>query len=168
MPSYPTSFFSVWWRGFLRAPVTALYRIHIDSYEAAFHQLTLKGEVVIESEFKTSEQTSIGSSILADSYTDIWLVADELVPLELKYAQKQGETKISMQWESDSMLLQEISSDYLLHTLGSETTPFDITVLPANTNATFSHLEDDVATKYAIVDLEKSHVLNARDEFGNL
>jgi hypothetical protein len=35
--NYPTQFFSVEWKGWLSPITSSLYRIHVDSYHAAYH-----------------------------------------------------------------------------------------------------------------------------------
>jgi hypothetical protein len=47
-------------------------------------------------------------------------------------------------------------------------TPFLFTVIPAATNQTASHLVDVEPTKIATVDVEETHLIHARDKFGNL
>ena len=55
---------------------------------------------------------------------DLELIADELVTLEVIYAERLGQTLFSLYWESDSQELQKIPSSSLYHTLNSEETPF--------------------------------------------
>ena len=50
-PMYPTQYFSVVWKGFLKAPSSSLYRIHIETFEAAFHEFQLGDSTRIVSEF---------------------------------------------------------------------------------------------------------------------
>jgi hypothetical protein len=35
--TYPTSYFSVKWKGYLKANKTAMYRIYLETEESAFH-----------------------------------------------------------------------------------------------------------------------------------
>ena len=56
----------------------------------------------------------------------------------------------------------------LFHTLNSEMTPYTFTVEPTATNETTSHLVDTKPTESAIVDVKESHLVNARDLYGNL
>ena len=49
----------------------------------------------------------------------------------MRYAQKLGETKIRLLWENDSMEKTVVAKEYLYHVLGSQTTPFDFSVIPA-------------------------------------
>ena len=56
----------------------------------------------------------------------------------------------------------------LLHTLNSEMTPYTFTVEPTATNETMSHLVDTQPTESAIVNVQESHLANARDLYGNL
>jgi len=60
--SFPTQHFSVWWRGYLKAPASSLYRIHIESYEAAYFVLEISGEPLIVSEFKNENELSMVST----------------------------------------------------------------------------------------------------------
>jgi hypothetical protein len=39
--------------------------------------------------------------IEGETYVDIWLEANELVNIELRYAQKLGDTKVQLLWETD-------------------------------------------------------------------
>ena len=59
-------------------------------------------------------------------------------------------------------------SDVLYHTLNSEKTPYQFTVIPASTNETTCHLYDPVHTQHAIVNVEEVHTVYARDLYGNL
>jgi archaellum component FlaF (FlaF/FlaG flagellin family) len=170
VPSFPTMFFSAVWRGFLRAPESALYRIHLDSFQANFHELTIGNETRVQSWF--SPEQELGSepvqSIYNENYTDIWLEKDILTHITVKYAKKLGPTKIRLLWESDTLAKTVIDRQYLLHTLGSQTTPVPITVIPALTNASFCHLTNDLDYRYAVVNVQEVHTVNLRDEFGNL
>lgn len=107
-------------------------------------------------------------SILNETYADVWLEAGQLVPISLRYAQKLGETKSRLLWENDSMEKTVIAKEYLYHVLGSQTTPFDFSVIPAQTNASFSHLTNDFDYRFAVVDVEEVLIINNRDEFTNL
>jgi hypothetical protein len=66
------------------------------------------------------------------------------------------------------MTKQVIPMDAYFYKRGSETTPFNINVVPAVTNASFSHLSNDIDYRYAIVDAEETLFMYARDEFSNL
>jgi hypothetical protein len=166
---YPTVHFSVWWRGYLRAPASSLYRIHIESYEAAFFELQVSGEVLIESAFKNeNELSALGSAaVVAVLSADVWLEEGNLVPINLRYAKKLGPTRLRLLWESDSLERTVIPADCLFHELGSETTPFALSVSPASTDASTSSLTNDLDYRYAVVDVEETLVLNARDAHGN-
>ena len=59
--TYPTQYFSVHWRGFLKAPSSSLYRLHIESYEAAFYELDISGQTRISGEFPTESDVSLSS-----------------------------------------------------------------------------------------------------------
>lgn len=106
--------------------------------------------------------------IEGETFTDIWLDAGVLVSIDLRYAQKLGETKVQLLWETDSMEKVVIDEEYLYHTLGSQTTPFTFLVIPASTNGTFCHLSNDLDYRYAVVDVQETLILYLRDEFDNL
>lgn len=167
--SFPTQHFSVWWRGFLKAPSSNLYRIHIESYETAFFELDIAGQARIRGDFPTESDESLSSKVDLESsrYSDIWLEQGSLVPISLKYAQKLGPTKIRLLWESDSIVKTVIEKVYLFHTLGSQTTPFALVVSPAISSALHSSLADNEDYKYAVVDVLETHTLHVRDRFMN-
>ena len=167
--SFPTQHFSVWWRGFLQAPASSLYRIHIESYEAAYFKLEISGETLIVSEFKNENELSMIRPTKKNSAlsADIWLEQGSRVPITLRYAEKLGPTKLRLLWESDSMARVVIPPECLYHTLGSQTTPFPLSVNPAPTVATASSLSNDVDYRFAVVDLQETLILNARDAFMN-
>lgn len=60
LPTFPTKHFSVWWRGYLTAPTSALYRVYIEAFEASFVELSINGAVLIKSEFQSDDVLSIG------------------------------------------------------------------------------------------------------------
>lgn len=99
---------------------------------------------------------------------DIWLVGGALAPISLKYAEKMGPIKVRLLWESDTMARVVIPPAALLHSLGSTTTPFAITVAPAGTEATKSTLANAVDHTYAVVGVEETLTLTARDAFVNV
>lgn len=168
--SYPTQFFSVVWTGWLSPITSSLYRIHVDTYHAAYHELLIGNETRIVSKFLPTDGTLYNTldDIEGETYVDIWLEADELVSIELRYAQKLGETKVRLLWETDRMEKVVIDEEHLYHTLGSQTTPLIFTVEPASTNGTFCHLSNDLDYRYAVVDVEETLILYLRDEFDNL
>jgi hypothetical protein len=49
--AYPTQYYSVIWKGFLKANSSSLYRIHVHSYEATSHELSIGGVVISERSF---------------------------------------------------------------------------------------------------------------------
>jgi hypothetical protein len=55
VPSFPAKYFSVWWRGYLQAPETALYRIHLETYHTSFIELQLNAAVLIRNEFQAND-----------------------------------------------------------------------------------------------------------------
>jgi hypothetical protein len=105
VPSFPTQHFSVWWRGHLQAPASSLYRITIETYEAAYFDLQLNNVTIVQSRFLSENELSTSTTLTNNSFysADIWLEQDALVPISLRYAEKLGETKIRLLWESDSL-----------------------------------------------------------------
>ena len=152
------------------APVSALYRIHVETEESAYHQLELNGTAQLTREFRLEGDVdeSPAEDVQGETYVDYWLEASQYVPIKLKYAQKLGDTTIRLLWANDFMAKTVISSTYLYHTLGSTTTPFAFNVVPATTNASFSSLASDTAYRYAVVDVQETLVLTVRDQFMNV
>ena len=73
----------------MKAPRSSLYRIHVESYEAAYHDLKLGDSTSIVSEFLPD--AVLGSivpipAILNETFADVWLDEGVLVPITLKYA----------------------------------------------------------------------------------
>jgi hypothetical protein len=119
--SFPTQFFSVEWSGWLSPITSSLYRIHVDTYHAAYHELQVGSEARITSEFLPTEGAlhNTQEDIEGETYVDVWLEADVLVPIKLRYAQKLGETKVRLLWENDLMEKVIIDAERLYHSLGS-------------------------------------------------
>jgi len=65
-----------------------------------------------------------------------------MFPLEIRYAEKLGDSKIKLYWESDSQVFELIESQYLYNVLNSQKTPYQFTVIPASTNETTSYMVD--------------------------
>jgi hypothetical protein len=61
-----------------------------------------------------------------------------------------------------------VDSDRLFHKLNSATTPFLFTVQPAQTNETACHFIDTKPILAATVDVQETHIMNARDMYWNL
>ena len=99
-------------------------------------------------------------------YADVDLVKDNYTYIEVKFAVKQGPTKLVLRWESDTMPLQVINSTYLYNRLNSQTTPFLFTVNPDITNSTMSTLINN-DYQIAQVNIQEVQTLYARDKFGN-
>lgn len=87
------------------APKSSLYRIYIDTYEAAFHELRIGNVTQLVNEFPPEREAGASAKINkpTETSTDIWLEAGNPISIELKYAQKLGPTKIRLLWESDSI-----------------------------------------------------------------
>jgi hypothetical protein len=94
------------------------------------------------------------------------LITDSFTDVVLKYAQKQGPTKIKLLWESDSRNLEIISDEYLFNELYSSYTPFIFTTIPDISNQTKSTLVND-DYKIALVGIQETLTIYARDKFGN-
>lgn len=142
----------------------------MESYEADYYELRLGGAVLIVSPFKNENELSMISRPARPSLlsADVWLEAGSLVPLTLEYAKKLGPIKLRLLWESDSIEREVIPTESLLHTLGSQTTPFPLLVIPAATDASKSSLSNDLDYRFAVVDVEETLTLYARDAFSNL
>jgi hypothetical protein len=90
-----------------------------------------------------------------------------MVSISLRYAQKLGPTRIRLLWESDAIAKIVIGKQYLYQTLGSQTTPYPLTVIPAATSSAHSSLANDQNYKYAVVNVQETHMLFARDQYMN-
>jgi hypothetical protein len=106
--------------------------------------------------------------VAGETYVDYWLEEGQFVPFEMTYAQRLGDTKIRLLWANDFMEKTIITSEYLYHTLGSWTTPYQFLVIPATTNASFSTLASNQAYPYAVVNVQETLVLTVRDQFDNV
>jgi hypothetical protein len=86
--TYPTSYFSVKWKGFLKANQTALYRIYLETEESVYHQVYLNQSSVIHRRFRIEGEVDNSSTtdIAGETYVDFWLEANVLVPFEIRYA----------------------------------------------------------------------------------
>ena len=157
------------WEGQLKATYTETFRLYLESFKTASFELKLGGESVIMNAFDVGNGDT--GELPASSYfasVDLELVKDELYSIEITYAERIGQTKLVLYWESDSQVFAKVPTDYLFHTLNSVETPFTFTVEPAATNETMSHLVDTKPTENAIVNVQEAHIVNARDVFGNL
>jgi hypothetical protein len=92
-------------------------------------------------------------------------MAEELYDIEITYAERLGQTKLRLMWESDSQVFDVIGSDRLFNTLNSSLTPFLFKVNPAATNETACHLIDTKPAQLAMVNVQETHILNARDVY---
>ena len=71
------------WSGFLKAPESSLYRIHLETYEAAYHELVIDNSTTILSEFPPDSVygASLKDSHENETFADIWLEGGSLVPI---------------------------------------------------------------------------------------
>jgi len=154
--SYPTEYFSVMWQGKVRAPTTQIYKFYVDSFNSSSVSLVVNGTTLIDS-FTSPE---------APFYGIITLQEDELYDIELRYSEKLGKTKVSLQWEADTFDKQVISEEYLYNVLYSSTTPFAFTVVPSVTSPITSSFanSDYMAASSGVLE---TLFIYARDEFGN-
>lgn len=141
--TFPSQYFSVKWVGYIRPKYTETYRLYLESYRTAQFKLTLAGKQLIYNQFEDS--TSQPTSAFFAS-NDIDLKAEELYDIEITYAERLGQTKLRLMWESDSQVFEVVGSDSLFNTLNSSLTPFLFTVNPAATNETACHLLDTKPT----------------------
>ena len=101
------------------------------------------------------------------SSNDVDLVAGELYSIEVLYAERLGDSKIKLFWESNSQPYELIESERFYNVLNSRNTPHLFEVIPAPTNETTTTLVDVAAIEYAIVNMQETHHIYARDVFGN-
>lgn len=50
-PNFPTQYFSVEWSGWLSPNRSSLHRIHVETHDAAYHELLVGSEARISSDF---------------------------------------------------------------------------------------------------------------------
>ena len=79
------------------------------------------------------------------SSNDIDLTAGELLEIEILYAERLGDSKIKLFWESNSQAYELIESEYFFNVLNSRNTPHEFEVVPAPTNETTTTLVDVAA-----------------------
>lgn len=94
-PLYPSEYFSVIWTGLIKAPTTETYRISINTYNSTYVLLKINNEVQILNPFEGNKATDEYLSV------DIDLVKDTMYGIELRYAEKLGETLLQLYWETD-------------------------------------------------------------------
>ena len=169
--SYPSEYFSVQWTGFVKPLYTETYRFYVQAYSTAKFTVSLNSTSIIVNEF-TETAISATSEDLPSSSTftssDVTMTASSLNPLSLFYAERRGPTKFRLLWESDSQSLQPIPSSQLFSTLNSALGKHQFTVTPAPTNETTTHLVAVGGTVEAVVGVLETHVVEARDVYGNL
>ena len=144
--------------------------MYLHSYRSSAFTLKLNGTVLIQNTFDLDAEAS-ASTVPNSAYfatSDIELTANTLASIEITYAERLGSTLLSLFWESDSEEFGKVPSDALYHTLNSEKTPHEFTVVPASTNETACHLYDPTHTANAIVNVEEVHTVYARDVYNNL
>lgn len=99
-------------------------------------------------------------------YYDVSLKKDTFTDIRLKYAERLGQTKLRLLWESDSRNLEVIPSEYLYNELYSSLTPFLFNCIPSITNSTTSGLINR-DHEIALVGIPEVITLYARDKYGN-
>lgn len=87
--------------------------------------------------------------------------------IEIRYAQKLGDSKIKLFWESDSQPFEIVKSENLYYKTNSEKTPFLFTVKSGATNETTTQLVDIDSYGFATVDVQQTQYIIAQDIFGN-
>jgi hypothetical protein len=100
-------------------------------------------------------------------FYDADLYQGSLTTIDLRYAQRLGTTKLILLWESDSTNLEVIPSTYLYNELYSSTTPFAFTCTPDISNSSTTGLTNN-NYQIALVGIQETLTINARDKFGNL
>lgn len=99
-------------------------------------------------------------------YADLELIDGEFYDIELWFRVEQGETKLILQWESDSIEKEVIPGEYLYNTLYADATPFTFAVDPAATNP-LSSIVDGTDYQTASVGVQEVVTVYARDYFEN-
>jgi hypothetical protein len=75
---YPTQYYSVEWKGSIRAPLTEIYRLSLKTFNNTFIQMYVNGKLVIDNNFM-----GLGTKEL---YTDQSLVKNEFTEIIIRYA----------------------------------------------------------------------------------
>lgn len=101
--------------------------------------MILNGTTIVSNYFNSQNDASQPLSAYFSS-ADIDLVQGQLYYIEIKYADKNGLSKIKLLWESDSQPFTIVDSKSLFNKLNSQTTPYSFTVIPASSNQTLSYL----------------------------
>ena len=78
----------------------------------------LNGSLIMENKFNTTNENYLPQSAYFSS-EDLDLVADKMLSFEIRYAEKLGDSKIKLYWESDSQAFELIESQYLYNVLNS-------------------------------------------------
>lgn len=134
-------------------------------------KVQLNGQTVIENEFKNELLTLANSASKSAMYAsqDIKVEnVEQLYEIQIVYAERLGGTKLKLLWESDSQQLALVSKEKLFYKLNSADTPYQFVVQPTITSPSNTHLVDIAPLNQALVNVEETARINARDQFGNL
>lgn len=148
------------------ATFTETFVISVEAYKTAQFSVVLDGFEIISNRFELTNESSLPTSAYFESM-ELNLVKGQMYTLHLSYAERSGPSKFKLLWESDSQPFEIIKATQLYNKLNSEKTPFLFKVIPAQTNQTTSTLVELDNVKLATVDVQETHLIYARDVFGN-
>lgn len=166
IPSYFTTntpdFFSIKWTGKLFIETTEEYTFYISTNNLV--SFTVSSSVLID---------TISTNIVNNTPSSkISLVSNTFNDIEIRYKSGSGESYITLEWETVSISKTIIPSSNLFATLTSQSSPYSLSIIPAETNAIGSLLlkeptdADPLKTAYVLI--EKKFIVEARDRYGNL
>jgi hypothetical protein len=83
------------------------YRIYVEAFKSSEFSVYLNGTMILENRFDTTNENSLPQNAYFSS-ADLDLVGDQMLSLEIRYAEKLGDSKIRLFWESDSQAFELI------------------------------------------------------------
>ena len=162
-PSYftdPIDFFSVVWKGYLRAIASETFTFYIQTDNRV--KFVFDGETLLDNLNSGNPVTSLSTSKA--------LVSSNFYQVELHYKSASGSSSVRLEWESTSVSRQVVPSAYLYSTLNSENGPYFLEVTPSQTDAsksTVSKYPSDSELTTANVGVEKLFLVETKDKYGN-
>jgi len=106
--NFPSSdYFSIAWAGYLYPPYSETYTIFTSIYGGSGVRLYLDGDLIID-QFDPLDGE-------ADPFIIVQLTANTLFDLLIDFREETGRAKISLEWESASIVRTQIASEYLYY-----------------------------------------------------
>ena len=150
----------------MKAPYTELFTFYVSAYKTAQFSISLDGELIISNQFDQETNDQAHGSFFKSR--QILLSSETMHRIRIEFASKPGQAKFKLLWESQSVPLSLIDSGSLWNELNSSLTPFIFKVAPAVTDSQTTLFTNFAAVQSATVNVEESHILIARDVYGNL